>query len=94
MCYTRTFDVILQVGLTELKAQIGWFDSVTVSTRGILSCSSPSDFCDVWVQGEEKRFEIPYSESLFLKLNSLFRTDAVVIYDNPSERITNDGAEW
>ena len=29
-CYTRDFDVILLVGLTELKAQIGWIDSETV----------------------------------------------------------------
>ena len=38
MCYARIFDLILLVGLTELKAQIGWFDSVTVSFQGIFSC--------------------------------------------------------
>jgi len=32
-CYTRDFDVILLVGLTELKAQIGWVDSATVSSK-------------------------------------------------------------
>ena len=32
ICYTRSFDVILLVGLTELKAQIGWTDSETVSS--------------------------------------------------------------
>ena len=37
MCYTRIFDVVLLVGLTELKAQIAWTDSETVSTRGVLS---------------------------------------------------------
>ena len=30
MCYTREYDVVLLVGLTELKAQIRWIDSVTV----------------------------------------------------------------
>lgn len=32
ICYTRDFDVILLAGLTELKAQIGWIDSETVSS--------------------------------------------------------------
>ena len=36
--YTRKFDVILLVGLTELKAQIAWIDAATVSPRGIASC--------------------------------------------------------
>jgi len=30
MAYRRDYDVILLVGLTELKAQIGWIDSETV----------------------------------------------------------------
>ena len=30
MCYYREFDVVLLAGLTELKAQICWTDSVTV----------------------------------------------------------------
>ena len=34
--YTREFDLILLAGLTELKAQISWTDSVTVSSQGIL----------------------------------------------------------
>ena len=29
-CYSREFDVVLLVGLTELKAQIRWVDSETV----------------------------------------------------------------
>jgi len=29
MCYIREFEVILLVGLTELKAQIGWINSAT-----------------------------------------------------------------
>ena len=41
ICYIRDFGVVLLVGLTELKAQISWIDSVTVSSRGILSCLPP-----------------------------------------------------
>jgi len=46
MCYVRDFEVILLVGLTELKAQIGWVNAAT---------------------GKE------------------MRSDAVVVYDNPSD---------
>ena len=34
MCYSREYDVVLLVGLTELKAQIRWIDSKTVGNRG------------------------------------------------------------
>ena len=34
MCYSRRLDVVLLVGLTELKAQIRWTDSRTVSSHG------------------------------------------------------------
>ena len=40
--YMREFSVILLFGLTELKAQIGWIDSVTVSSPRVPSCSPPS----------------------------------------------------
>jgi len=40
-CYTRDFDVILLVGHTELKAQIGWIDSATVSYQRILPRPAP-----------------------------------------------------
>jgi hypothetical protein len=30
VCYSREYDVVLLVGLTELKAQIRWIDSSTV----------------------------------------------------------------
>lgn len=33
MCYYREFDVVLLTGLTEMKAQIRWTDSVTVRTN-------------------------------------------------------------
>ena len=34
--YKRDADVVLLVGLTELKAQISWIDSRTVSTHIVL----------------------------------------------------------
>ena len=34
MCYSRNYDVVLLVGLTELKAEIRWFDSTTVRVYG------------------------------------------------------------
>jgi hypothetical protein len=36
MCYYREFDVVLLVGLTELKAQIRWTDSITVRIHELL----------------------------------------------------------
>ena len=36
MSYRRTCDIILLVGLTELKAQVGWIDSKTVRLMRIL----------------------------------------------------------
>ena len=30
MCFSRKYNVVLLVGLTELKAQIRWIDSITV----------------------------------------------------------------
>jgi hypothetical protein len=37
--YKRDYDLILLVGLTELKAQFSWIDSVTVSSQEIISHS-------------------------------------------------------
>ena len=79
--------MILLVGLTELKAQIGWIDSKTVSLQTILSYPSPF-LIPVICESRGRRkgsthcFQIPS----FLRLISLFRSDAVVIYDNPSEQ--------
>ena len=39
--HIRDYEVILLVGLTELKARVGWIDSTTVSPRGVLSRSPP-----------------------------------------------------
>ena len=33
LCYYREFDIVLMVGLTELKVQIRWTDSITVGIR-------------------------------------------------------------
>ena len=33
-CYVQMFDVVLLVGLTELKAEIRWFDAATVRIPG------------------------------------------------------------
>lgn len=34
VCYYREYEVVLLVGLTELKAQIRWTDSTTVRVHG------------------------------------------------------------
>ena len=36
MFYKRSYDIILLVGLTELKAQVSWIDSETVRAHIIL----------------------------------------------------------
>ena len=36
MSYRRKYDVILLVGLTELKAQVGWIDPKTVRAGPVL----------------------------------------------------------
>ena len=41
MGYRRGYDVILLVGLTELKAQISWIDSNTVRTHPVLCIHLP-----------------------------------------------------
>ena len=53
LCYYREYDVVLLVGLTELKAQIRWTDSTTVRIRGHLvkPFLTPSS----WMQGLEER---------------------------------------
>ena len=39
MSYRREYEVILLVGLTELKAQIGWIDPETVRAHIVLHVS-------------------------------------------------------
>ena len=36
MSYMRTYDIILLVGLTELKAQVSWIDESTVRANLLL----------------------------------------------------------
>lgn len=63
---TRNFDVILLVGLTELKAQIAWIDSVTVSPLGVPPVlTTRSDFPNTRIQKVEKRFEAFFQGPLF-----------------------------
>lgn len=40
LCYHREYQVVLMVGLTELKAKICWFDPQTVRIHGqyLLNC--------------------------------------------------------
>ena len=87
MCYTREFNVILLVGLTELKAQIGWTDSVTVSSQRILSYLPPFLIFVIWgSRGWRRGLKHSFQNPSFPRLNSLFRGDAAVVYDNPSEK--------
>ena len=44
ICYDREYEVVLLVGLTELKAQIRWFDTTTVRIRDGLCCVAFTDF--------------------------------------------------
>lgn len=37
--YRREYDVLLLLGLTELKAQVSWIDSETVSTHPVKPCA-------------------------------------------------------
>ena len=58
--YKREYDVILLVGLTELKAQVSWIDSESV--RAHLVLHTPIcliRFPYVRIQGRERRFVIP-----------------------------------
>jgi len=46
-CFAREFEVILFIGLTELKAQIGWMDSVTGAEKrsdAVVAYDNPSDW--------------------------------------------------
>ena len=51
MSQTRVHDLILLVGLTELKVQIAWIDSTTVSSHGAYLVHHLSDFREVWDPG-------------------------------------------
>jgi len=82
MGYKRSYEVILLVGLTELKAQVSWIDERTVRAHIILYISIYLiRFLYARIQGTEKRFVATPSEFL-LRLNATFRSNAVVVYDD------------
>ena len=87
--YTWEFDLILLTGLTELKAQISWTDSVTVSSQGILP-HQPSSWplCCVYIGGGTKVWNVwkvvLVWEAEFASF--FFRSSAIVVY--------NDLADW
>ena len=85
--YRREYHIVLLVGLTELKAQASWIDSATVRMHPILHTHLPHSIPHAWIQGTERRFVATFSEFLMPKLNPASRGDAVVVYDNPSERV-------
>ena len=47
-------------------------------------------------RGSMRYSEPPHLEKAFVLLEpcSVLNTDAMVVFDNPSERITNDDSEW
>ena len=84
--YERKYGIILLVGLTELKAQVSWIDSRTVRAYLVMHVSIYlTRFPHARIQRTEKRFAITFSEFLIPRLNSIFRSNAVVVYDDPSE---------
>ena len=54
MCFHREYDVVLLVGLTELKAQIRWTDSTTVRVHESFWLN-PHFLTSLLMQGIEKR---------------------------------------
>ena len=85
--YKRDYDVILLVGLTELKAQVSWIDSKTVRAHLVMHasiyltrfpvCANPGD--------REEVCSNFFSQFFVPRLNPNFRSNAVVVYDDPSE---------
>ena len=77
MSYRRVCDVILLVGLTELKAQVCWIDSKTVRLIRILFPTSARLFTSSGLHvdgdwGTEKRFVATFYEVPLLGLNQIF----------------------
>ena len=85
MGYMRRYNVILLVGHTELKAQVSWNDSETVCGISLYPTPTPSDLISTCtnLQGEEIRFVATHSEFVLPRLNPTFRSDAMVVYDDP-----------
>jgi hypothetical protein len=82
--------MILLVGLTELKAQVSWVDSATVSAHmppvesRVLISHPTSTSVNL---GERNEVGSIPSRVYPPRLNSVIRSNAVVVYDNPSEMI-------
>lgn len=58
MRYKRNYDVVLLVGLTELKAQVSWIDSKTVRARIVL-CTTRIYFTNLHVRESRGQKEGP-----------------------------------
>jgi len=72
MGYKRHYEIILLVGLTELKAQVGWVDSETVRAHPVLHITVDLiRLPHTWIQGEERRFAATFFEFLLRRLNSI-----------------------
>jgi hypothetical protein len=52
---------------------------------GNLISPALSDFRDVWIRGWRKGSKYGFQSSILQRLNLLFRSDAVVVYDNSSD---------
>jgi len=66
MGYQRDYEIVLLVGLTELKAQISYIDSTTVRAHVVLCVSVYlTRLPYAPIEGAEKRFVVPFSEFLF-----------------------------
>jgi len=91
--YKREFEMILLVGLTELKAQISWIDSKTVRARIILQVFVHlTQLYAFESRGQREGLHYRFSSGV-PRLNLVFRSDGVVVYDNPSERTVGNAAE-
>jgi len=92
--YKREYDIVLLVGLTELKAQVSWIDARTVRAHVVphVSVASPNFHVREY-RGQREGLCSTVFEFPLPKLNLMFRSNAEVVYDNPSERTEGDIAE-
>ena len=83
MCYARNYDIVLLVGLTELKVEIRWIDSTTVRVHA--GKTTGSDFVIATV-GDRGKVSAPRASAmLYLRLTWGHSSDAVIIYNDGSE---------
>ena len=86
MGYRWECDIILLVGLTELKAQVSWIDPETIRARLVLPYKFTSSEFHMGESRGQKRFVVTFSEFI-PKLNPAFRSDAVVIYNDRLQNV-------